>query len=149
MSEPVETRQDMRAPGLTARISAVVWIILMILLALTVGAAYLPLGPGNMVIALLVAIAKAVLVGIFYMHLRWSSALSRIFAIAGLFWLVILLGGTVSDVVTREGGTTPVPRPTTSPLLRRGHESERKNEQRTVPAPPRSGMDESFPGARF
>ncbi len=151
MSAEAQSRQEMRPPGLTARTSVIVWAVLMVLLALTVGAAYLPLGAGNMMIALLVAIAKACLVGIFYMHLRWSSSLSRIFAIAGLFWLVILLGGTVSDVVTRERGTTPVPAPTTSPAARRNFNNQRKQEQHRIPSPPRSGMWDglSLPGADF
>ena len=39
---------------------------------------------------------------LFFMHVRHSSRLTWVFASAGLFWLLILLSLTISDVLTRE-----------------------------------------------
>jgi cytochrome c oxidase subunit 4 len=85
-----------------------VWLALLILLCLTVGSAYVPLGAFNNVINLSIAALKAVLVFIFFMHLARSSALLRLAAIAGLFWLSFMFSLTFSDYLTRpwNGGAT-------------------------------------------
>ena len=55
----------------------------------------------NDVFALGIAGAKAGLVVLYFMHLRHASGLTRVFVIAGLFWLSLLLLFTFSDIVTR------------------------------------------------
>jgi hypothetical protein len=47
------------------------------------------------------------LIGLYFMHLRFSPSMTRLAALAGLFWLTILLTGTLDDVVTR--GWLPIP----------------------------------------
>ncbi len=74
---------------------------LIVLTLVTAGAAYLDFGPLNVVIALAIAIAKAVLVMVFFMHLKQSSQLVRLFAGSGIFWLLILLTFTLSDYMSR------------------------------------------------
>jgi cytochrome c oxidase subunit IV len=69
---------------------------------LTVGIAFLDLGPLNTIIALVIAIAKALLVILFFMHLRYSSGLTWIVVGAGVFWLLLLISITVSDYLTRD-----------------------------------------------
>ena len=76
---------------------------LFVLLAATVGVAFLPLGPFSVAAALLIAGAKATLIVLFFMHVRYSSRLTMLVAAAGLFWLVILFFFTFSDYVTRAG----------------------------------------------
>jgi cytochrome c oxidase subunit 4 len=76
-------------------------IALLGLLALTIAAAYLNLGPFNTVTALLIAIIKAALIALFFMHLRYSKPLMWIFAGAGVFWLGIMLVLALSDYLTR------------------------------------------------
>ena len=78
-----------------------VYLALMILLALTFTAAYIPLGPFNIVVAFGIAAAKAALVVMFFMGVRAGSRLVWVFSIAGLLWLGILFALTFSDYVTR------------------------------------------------
>jgi len=74
---------------------------LLVLFLLTVMIAYIDLGPFNLVVALTIAIAKATLVVLYFMHVRFSSRVVWVFATAGLFWLVILLTLTMGDFLTR------------------------------------------------
>ncbi len=76
------------------------------LFLLTVGAAYIDLGPFNIVVAMTIAIVKAVLVILFFMHVRYGSKVTWVFAGAGFFWLLILFILTMSDYLTRysQGG---------------------------------------------
>lgn len=78
-----------------------VWLALLLLLGLTVGSAYVPLGAFNGIINYVVATAKAALVLIFFMHLDRSRALLRLTALAGLFWLVFLFSLAFGDYLTR------------------------------------------------
>jgi len=79
------------------------WIFgwLMALLILTVLAARVPLGPFNIFVALLIAVVKALLVVIFFMHLRHATRLTWMFAAAALVWLGIMFVLTLNDYVTR------------------------------------------------
>jgi cytochrome c oxidase subunit IV len=74
---------------------------LMLLLVLTVLAAEFEAGSWNLPIALSIALAKTLLIVTFFMHLRFSSPLVRMFAAAGFLWLLILLVFLAADVVTR------------------------------------------------
>jgi cytochrome c oxidase subunit 4 len=80
---------------------------LLVLTGLTIGVGYLPLGPWHTPVALGIAAAKALLIATIFMHLRIEPSTPRLTAVAGLIWLVILLAGTLDDVVTR--GWLPVP----------------------------------------
>lgn len=80
---------------------------LMVLLALTAVMGFVHLGPFNLVASLAIAIAKATLIVLFFMHLRISSPLTRMFAIAGVFWLVIMLAFTLADYLTRTDVAIP------------------------------------------
>ena len=79
-----------------------VWFALLLLLAATVGAAYLPLGISNTIISLVIAAVKVTLVMVFFMELRTSSALIRLAALAGMFWLIFLFALTAGDYLTRQ-----------------------------------------------
>jgi cytochrome c oxidase subunit 4 len=78
-----------------------VFVALLGLTLLTVGVAFLNLGPLNTIIALTIAAAKALFVLLFFMHLRYSSGLIWIGWGAGIFWLMLLLTITLSDYLTR------------------------------------------------
>jgi cytochrome c oxidase subunit IV len=80
---------------------AAVFALLLGLLALTVAAAHLPLGEWSVVTALSIAAAKAVLIGLYFMHLRHADNLVRVFSLAGLFWLLLLMTLVMADYVTR------------------------------------------------
>lgn len=79
----------------------IVYLALMILLGLTWGSAYLDLGALNTSLNIGIAIMKALLVLLVFMHIRWSSGLVRLFSCAGFFWLVIMLSLAMSDYLTR------------------------------------------------
>jgi cytochrome c oxidase subunit 4 len=78
-----------------------IFVTLLILTLLTVGVAYLNLGPLNTVIALTIATGKALLVALFFMHVRYSNRLTWVVISAGVFWLLLLLVFTLSDYLTR------------------------------------------------
>jgi cytochrome c oxidase subunit 4 len=80
----------------------VVFAALLVLTALTTYAATVDLGPLNTVVALIIAMCKASLVALFFMHLRWSGRLTQIVAVAALFWLAILLTLTLNDYHSRQ-----------------------------------------------
>jgi cytochrome c oxidase subunit 4 len=67
---------------------------------LTVAAAKVDLGPLNNVVMLAIAGTKAMLVILFFMHVRWSSRLTWVVAMAGFFWLALLFT-VIGDYMTR------------------------------------------------
>lgn len=78
-----------------------IFVALMVLTGITVGVAFLDLGFWNTPIALTIAVGKATLVVLFFMHLRWSRRLTQVWALAGLLWLILLIAGTADDFLTR------------------------------------------------
>jgi len=78
-----------------------VWGALLALLFLTWGLAQLDLGPWNAVAALTIAFLKMLLVLLYFMHVRYSTGLTWIFAAAGFIWLLIMVDFTLSDYFTR------------------------------------------------
>jgi cytochrome c oxidase subunit 4 len=85
-----------------------VFAALMVLLVLTLAAAAKDLGEWNIIIAVTIAVIKAVLVVLFFMHLYWSTKLVKLFGVAALFWLAILFALTLGDYFTRRGGYLPL-----------------------------------------
>ena len=69
--------------------------------ALTVWASYIDLGVWNPVIALAIACTKATLVVLFFMHVKYSTKLTKLVVICGIFWLMLLLTITEADLLTR------------------------------------------------
>jgi cytochrome c oxidase subunit 4 len=69
--------------------------------ALTVAVAFVDMGAMNNVAMLAIAIAKATLVVLFFMHVRWGTRLTWVVAASGFFWLLILFGLTMQDYLTR------------------------------------------------
>src|SRR6266446_9667648 len=88
-----------------------VFAALMVLLVVTVVATYIPWASRiGIVIAMAVAITKATLVVLYFMHVRGSSGLTKVFVVAGLAWLAILMGITLVEYHTRPwlSGNPPV-----------------------------------------
>jgi cytochrome c oxidase subunit 4 len=77
------------------------WTALLVLGALEFGAAFLHIARGWRPLLLLPACCMTALVGVMFMDVRRGPALVRIFAIAGLFWLAVLLGLGMVDPLTR------------------------------------------------
>ncbi|MBZ5600332.1 MAG: cytochrome C oxidase subunit IV family protein [Acidobacteriia bacterium] len=79
-----------------------IFAILLVLTATTVGAAFINLGPLNPILALGIATVKALLVVLFFMHVKGASEkMTKVVILAGLFWLLLLLGLTLADYGTR------------------------------------------------
>jgi cytochrome c oxidase subunit IV len=74
---------------------------LLSLLALTIAAAYLNLGPFNAIVATAISVASAAIVLLFYMHVRHSSPLLWVFVGLGFFWVGIMFVLAFSDFMTR------------------------------------------------
>ena len=87
--------------GPTLGIYLSVFAALMVLLVITLIAASWPLGALNLPIAMAIAVAKALLVIIFFMHLGYGSHLTKFFAGATLLWLAILFIFIMGDYVSR------------------------------------------------
>jgi len=83
------------------RIYYTVYGALLVLTVVTVGVSLVDLGPLSTVVALAIAAAKASLVILFFMHVRYGPRLIWIFASGGFFWLALLILLTMSDIVSR------------------------------------------------
>lgn len=80
---------------------AKVWIGLLALTLTTSLAARINMGPFNIVVALAIAVVKMLLVALFFMHIRYSTKLTRLVVVGGMLWLLILISLTLADVATR------------------------------------------------
>ena len=85
----------------------IVWASLMVLLGVTVGVSTFQLGRMNAFIAVGIAATKAVIIALYFMHVRYSPRLVWIFAGAGALWLGIMFALTIGDYLTR--GYLPPP----------------------------------------
>lgn len=86
------------------KIYALIFGALLVGTALTVGAAYVNMGALNPVIALAIACAKAVLVILYFMHIRYSSKLMKLTVASGFFMFLVLVTMTLSDYISRAWG---------------------------------------------
>lgn len=89
------------------KVYVLVFAALMVLTLTTYEVALVDVGVLNSIVALLIAFTKASLVVLFFMHGKYSHYLTRLVVGASLLWLVILLGLTMSDYLTR--GWIPQP----------------------------------------
>lgn len=84
------------------RVYITIFLALMLGTGLTVLAAFRDFpGPLNAVVAMTIAVVKATLVILYFMHVRYSSRLIWLVISAALFWLAILFALTISDYWTR------------------------------------------------
>jgi cytochrome c oxidase subunit 4 len=83
------------------RVYGVVYVALLLLLALTVEAARHDLGHWNFAVAALIAAVKALLIALYFMHVRDSTSLIKLVVAAGLLWLCILFSLSLADYWTR------------------------------------------------
>ena len=79
-----------------------VFLALLVLTALTVAAARVDLGPFNTPVALAIAVAKALLVILFFMHVKYGPRLNALVIAAAVFWLFHLVGGFALDYYARD-----------------------------------------------
>jgi cytochrome c oxidase subunit IV len=89
----------------STRLYFTIFGVLMLCTYLTVQMAFLDLGRFNAVAALVIAVFKATLVVLFFMHVWHSSRLTWVVILGSLFWLAILLAFTLADYMTRASRT--------------------------------------------
>lgn len=87
------------------RVYYTIFLALMVCTAITVGVAFVDLGPMNTVVAMTIAVFKATLVVLFFMHVKYSTRLTWVVVVASVFWLGILLALTGADYASRSQGT--------------------------------------------
>ena len=78
-----------------------IFLALMVCTALTVWVSFIDLGAMNSVVALTIAVFKATLVVLFFMHVKYSTRLTWVVITGSVFWLLILLALTFNDYLTR------------------------------------------------
>ena len=86
---------------------ALIFATLIALTGLTTGVAFVDLGAANTIVALAIAVAKMLLVVLFFMHVKFMPGLTKIVVVAGFFWLAIMLSLTLGDYFTRGWATVP------------------------------------------
>jgi cytochrome c oxidase subunit IV len=86
----------------------VIFAALLVLTGATVGVAYLDLGWANNLVAMTIAVTKALLVLWFFMHLRYSTRMTKLTALAGFFWLGGMIVVILMDYLTRSSVLLPV-----------------------------------------
>lgn len=90
-----------------------VFAILTVLFILTLAVAFFDIShltgwpPANIVIALVIAVVKAAVIVLYFMHVKYASKLTQMFAAAGLVWLSLLFIFAFADYFTR--GWNPPP----------------------------------------
>ena len=94
-------RAEMMEKVIDPKIYVRTCLALLALLGLTWAIAYVDLGPFNLIVALAVAMAKAIVIALFFMHIKGSTRLLHLAAVAGLMWLLILISLTLSYYFTR------------------------------------------------
>jgi cytochrome c oxidase subunit 4 len=79
-----------------------IWIALLGLTGITAAVAFVDLGPFNVVLALVIATFKALLVVLFFMHVKYTSEkLTKMVIVSAIFWLFLLLALSMADYATR------------------------------------------------
>jgi cytochrome c oxidase subunit IV len=82
-----------------------IFLALMVCTAITVAVAFVDLGPLNVIVAMSIAVLKATLVVLFFMHVKYSTRLTWAVVAGSVFWLGILLTLTLGDYLTRSWRT--------------------------------------------
>ena len=86
------------------KVYGVIFASLLFFTGLTVAASYLELGVFNAVVALAIACVKAVLVILFFMHIKYSSRLTKLTVAAGFFTFFVLITMSMTDYISRAWG---------------------------------------------
>jgi len=83
------------------RVYLLIFGALLALTATTTAVAFVDLGPLNVILMLGIAVTKALLVILYFMHVRWSTRLTQLFVTSGFVFFAILVLITMADFVTR------------------------------------------------
>jgi cytochrome c oxidase subunit 4 len=100
MSEPSEQEHHVVSP----KIYIIIGSVLLVLTATTAGVSFVDLGVFNAVVALAIAVFKAMLVVLFFMHIKYSTKLTKLTVISGVFVFLGLISMTLADYMSRAWG---------------------------------------------
>jgi cytochrome c oxidase subunit 4 len=78
--------------------------ILLVMTGVTVGASYIDMGVFNPIVAIAIGVFKATLVVLFFMHVKYSTKLTKLTVGAGIFTFLALIGMTLADYISRAWG---------------------------------------------
>jgi cytochrome c oxidase subunit 4 len=84
-----------------------VWGALMVLTVLTVVVTRFDFGPFNLWVALVIAVVKASLVALYFMHLRWDRPMNAVVFLASLAFVALFVGGALTDTEEYQGDLIP------------------------------------------
>ncbi|SRR5690554_1473139 len=85
-------------------VAFLVFVALLVLMVLTIWAASIEHGTVGLLVALLIATVKAVLIIYYFMNVRFTDVVTRLFVVSAFFWLLLLLVIMMSDFIARFGG---------------------------------------------
>jgi cytochrome c oxidase subunit IV len=91
----------MATSSVSAKTYVRTYIGLLLLTLLTVLIGYAPLGSAHMFVAISIAVAKATLIALFFMHVLVETRLVKLMVVGGIVWFVILISLTLGDYMTR------------------------------------------------
>lgn len=101
--------EEAQGAGAILSRSLAVWLALIALALSSLALAYVPMGRGNMAVALGISSLKTLLITAFFMRLRQAEGLRRLAAAACLLWLAFLFTLTFADLLTRAPTSQPAP----------------------------------------
>ena len=105
MSEHTELHSEYAGPHIVSpKVYVTVGLSLLTLTAATCAISYIDLGVFNAVVALAIAVIKAMLVVLFFMHMKYSSKLIKLTAFCGIFIFLGLISMTMADYISRAWG---------------------------------------------
>lgn len=81
----------------------VIFTLLLVLMFATVAVAFVDLGAYNLVVAMGIATLKALLIILYFMHVRYSTSVVRLFVGIGFLWLIFFFVLTFGDYFARLG----------------------------------------------
>jgi cytochrome c oxidase subunit 4 len=102
MSTPVQHENEHHI--VRPRTYLMILVLLLVMTAVTTGAAFINMGVFSPIVALAIACFKAVMVILFFMHIRYSSKVMMLTVGAGFFTFLILITMTLSDYISRAWG---------------------------------------------
>jgi cytochrome c oxidase subunit IV len=79
----------------------IIFAALLVLTYVTVGVSKIDLGAMNTIVAMAIAVTKALLVVLFFMHVRYSTKLTKLVVAGGFVWLGIMFLLTMMDFASR------------------------------------------------
>ena len=84
-----------------------VLLILLVLTVATVAVTWVDLGPFNLIVALVIAVVKASLVALYFMHLRWDRPFNGLVLITSLFLVALFIALALLDSVQYQPDVIP------------------------------------------